>query len=146
LKHKSGAGFTIMELVIVIGIFAVVLAFGLPIGLDSYRNYLLTSEQRNLVSILRRAENLSLANNGGLPHGVALGEGQYVLYQGSSYAVRNQAFDENYPRVSSVAVSSTPEINFLNLSAMPSVTGTIVLSNGLRSLTITVNDQGAILW
>lgn len=135
-----------MELVIVTAIFAVVLAFGLPIGLDSYRNYLLTSEARNLVSVLRRAENLSLANNGGLPHGVAVEAGQYVLYEGVSYAARNPSFDENYPRVSLVTVSSTPEINFTNLSAQPSVTGTIVLSNGVRSLAITINDQGVILW
>jgi prepilin-type N-terminal cleavage/methylation domain-containing protein len=138
-------GFTIIELVIVFAIFALVASFGLPLGFDAYRNYLLTSEARNLLSILRRAENLALANNYSSDHGVFLGPNQFVIFQGSSYASRNPVFDENYPLNPSITVSSTPEVVFSRLAATTTAT-TITLSNNTKSITITINNQGSIDW
>jgi len=146
MEDKSGAGFTIIEVVIVFAIFGMLLAIGLPIGLDAYRNYLLTSEVRNLLSILRRAENQAFANNRASPHGLSIQTDRFVLFQGSSYALRNQDFDEEYLKSGTVTTSGTAEIVFAQISGKPNASATIILSNGLRSQTITINDEGTINW
>ncbi len=138
--------FTLIEVVIVAAIFAILITLGLPVGLDAYRNYLLTSETRNLLSILRRAENHAFSNAHASPHGVAIEEDRFILFQGTSYASRTAAYDEEYLKSGAVTASGTTEIVFSQLSAKPNASATIVLSNELRSQTITINDEGTINW
>lgn len=140
------SGFSIIEIVIVIAIFGMLLAIGLPIGLDAYRNYLLTSESRNLLSILRRAETNAFANKNGSAHGVAVQSDRFVLFQGQSYASRDAPYDEEYPKSGTVTSSGTAEIIFSQISGKPSASAAITLSNELRSQTITVNEEGTINW
>ncbi|HXF44332.1 MAG TPA: prepilin-type N-terminal cleavage/methylation domain-containing protein [Candidatus Paceibacterota bacterium] len=140
------SGFTVIEIAIVIAIFGIIIAIGLPIGLDSYRNYLLTAERRNLLSILRRAESFSFANKNAAPHGVFMDEDGFVLFQGESYALRNPAYDEEYLKSGAVTSSGTVEIVFSPVSGRPNATATIVLSNGLRSHVININEEGSIDW
>lgn len=143
---KSNQGFTFIEIVIVLGILGVMLAIGLPISLEVYRNYLLTAEVRNLLSILRRAENLVFANVGGSNHGVALQSDKFVLFQGPAYTLRLPAYDEEYLRAPSVTVTGFSEIVFAPLSGKPNATATIVFTNGLRSETLDINAEGTIIW
>ena len=146
VKHRSLTGFTLVEVILVLALFGALLGIGLPIGVDSYKSYLLTAETRTLVSFLRRAQNFSLANTREASHGLFIDSSRFVLFQGSSYAGRNATYDEVYLRSSVVTVSSTPEIVFTPLSGIPMSSTTITLSNGLSSQAITVNAGGAFLW
>ncbi|KKU99015.1 MAG: hypothetical protein UY32_C0008G0006 [Candidatus Jorgensenbacteria bacterium GW2011_GWC1_48_8] len=127
-------------------LFSLFLILGWPIGLDAYRNYLLTAETRNLLSIIRRAETNAFANKNKSAHGVAIQSDQFVLFQGPSYAGRTAAYDEEYLKSGTVTVSGVVEIVFAQISGKPNASATIVLSNELRSQTISVNNEGTINW
>jgi prepilin-type N-terminal cleavage/methylation domain-containing protein len=144
--RPNDAGFTLIEVIIVTAVFAILITLGLPVGLDAYRHYLLTSDVRNLISLLRRAENRAFSNDHASPYGVSIQNDRFVLFQGSSYASRKTAFDEEYPKSGAVTASGTTEIVFAALSAKPNASGSIILSNGLRSQTITINEEGTINW
>lgn len=139
-------GFTLIEVVMVLGILGVVFALGLPVGIDAYRNYLLTSETRKLVSVLRRAEEFALSNKNEDSHGIFLEENNFVLFKGVSFGSREGAYDEDYPREPSISISGFTEIVFSQLSGKPSATATVVLSNGLTSQSIDINEEGTISW
>lgn len=140
------AGFSLVEVLVVVGLFGLILGIGVPIGIDSYRNYLLTSETRNMISILRRAQSLAFANDHQSAHGVVIETSRFLLFQGSSFASRDTDFDEEYLKAASVTASGTTEIVFSPVSGLPNATATIVLDNILRSQTININDQGTIFW
>lgn len=138
--------FTLIEVAIVFGIFALISVIGLPVGIDAYRNYLLTSETRNILSILRRAQSLSFSNSYEKSYGMAVEPQNFVLFQGNSFDDRNQAFDEDYPRETSVTISGFSEIIFSRFSGRPNATTSIVLSNQLRSQSMDINEEGVINW
>ena len=122
------------------------LGIGLPISLDSYRSYILTSETKNLLSVVRRAQSLAVANDHETSHGVSLENDNFVLFQGSSFAGRDPAFDENYPKSPSVIITGFDEIVFSQISGLPNATTTIILKNDLNEQTISINEYGTIFW
>lgn len=142
-------GFTLIEFIVVLGVLILISALGLPVGFESYRNYLLSHEVRNLVSVLRRAENLSLTQAHSTSYGVALMPDKFVIFQGSSYALRNQSFDELYDKSSVVDVTTAPsisEVSFAPISGLPNATTTFILSNEANSLRVELNAQGIVDW
>ncbi len=139
-------GFSIIEMVLGLALFALVVAIGVPISLNAYLNYLLTSEVRNYVSIVRRAQSFSFTNTSGVPHGVAFLDDRLVLFKGTSYATRNPLYDEIYYKSGGVSVSSTPEIVFSSISGIPNLSGTSTFSNSQRTHSVYVNPQGTIYW
>ena len=144
---SASLGFTILELVLVFAIVGILGAFGIPFGIDAYRSYLLTAQTKNTVAFLRRAQNLALTNKNQSSFGLSIQNDSYVLFQGASYASRNQAYDEVYSRESSVAITgSSSEIVFEQLSGKSNVSTTITFSNGLNVQTVGINYQGAIFW
>ena len=139
-------GFTLVEVLIVLGLFGVLFGIGLPISLDSYRSYILTSETKNLLSVMRRARSLAVANDHEISHGVSLENDRFVLFQGLSFAGRDPAFDENYPKSPSVTITGFGEIVFSQISGLPNATTTIILKNDLNEQTISINEYGTIFW
>ena len=142
-------GFTLIEFVIVLGVLVLIIALGLPVGFESYRNYLLNYEARNLVSVLRRAETLSITQAHSTSYGVALITDKFVIFQGPSYALRNHSFDESYDKSSAINVTTTPpisEMSFAPISGLPNATATFVLSNEVNALSVELNAQGVVSW
>ncbi|MDI6734322.1 MAG: prepilin-type N-terminal cleavage/methylation domain-containing protein [Patescibacteria group bacterium] len=143
---KTTAGFSILETIIALAVLAVIAAIGIPIGLDSYRSFILDSEASNLLSILRRAEGNAFSNNYKKDYGVYLDPNNFVLFRGQSFLNRDQNFDENYARTNAIGVNGLSEIVFSPISGLPNVTGTFTLSNGPSSRIISINEQGTLLW
>lgn len=139
-------GFTLIEVAVVFAIIAFVAAIGIPLGLDSYRHYLLSSEARNLLTVFRRAQTLAMANTYGASFGVKLQSGSFTIFRGSSFAGRDQSFDEDYLRSGAITVTGFDEVVFSPLSGAPSVISTITVSNSLRSMDIIINSHGTIIW
>lgn len=147
-------GFTLMEMLIVMGIILVVASTPLFIDLTSYRSDAFRAEQSTIVTLLQKARADALNNIDQEPHGVALFPADhphsYVVFEGASYAASNPAtrevMDENYPVT--FGTSSPSEIVFNQLDASTNVNGGIVLLDTQRaaSLDITINTEGAISW
>jgi type II secretory pathway pseudopilin PulG len=146
VKRSKLEGFTLVETAVVFAIIAFVAVIGIPLALNSYRHHMLIAETRNLLTILRRAQAQAMANAYGESFGVKLKSDGFTLFRGSNFETRNTAFDENYLRSRSINVFGFDELVFSPLSGNPNVTSTIFLSEGERSMNISINGHGTIFW
>ncbi len=146
-------GFTLTEVMVVIGLVAIVGGLSLSLSMDDYRSYKFRSERDMFLAILHKARSQSMSNiclgtcTNGKPHGVAIISGHYVIFQGASYAIRDLAQDEITQTNYAVVFSGIPEVVFTELSgdATPSGDMTIADTSG-HSSTVTITNQGRISW
>ena len=140
-------GFTILEVLIVIGIMLVVGGAILPIS----GNFAVSSQlDDSLISVsntVRTARERSLSGLNNSAHGVYFEENinlqdRIILYQGASYASRDQLYDQIRTFDDSMDMESSISGNDLNFSkglGVPNSTGTITIThdvNGARNVTI----------
>lgn len=155
--HKA-RGFTLIEVLIVIGMLAIVGGMGLVVSMDSFRNYSLKDERDVVVSALQKARSQSINNmcfgpgcTDGKAHGVKILAGQYVIFQGASYATRNVALDEVQSSVYAAATATgLNEVVFAPLSGnattLPAGTWTLTVADGAGNSVITIGAEGQIRW
>jgi prepilin-type N-terminal cleavage/methylation domain-containing protein len=120
-------GFTVLELVVVIGIIGAISAFSVPV----IRTYQVRSDlnlaTEQATQGLARAKLLAQSAEQDAPWGFFVPAG--VLYKGASYAARESQYDEVYPMPSTITVSgSILEVGYSKLEGKPSQTGSIVLT------------------
>jgi len=145
-QREDNFGFTLIEILIVVGILSILVGLGLFIGNDFYRGYNLRLERSVMVSALQKARNQSMSNIGQSNHGVYLTNDGFTIFQGPSYAGRSTSSDQIILSNLSVTHSGLNEIVFSQLSGQSNASGTITLNNGISSTTINVNYEGAISW
>jgi len=148
VPHNSmyNRGFTLLEMLVVIMLFAILGAFTVPYSARSYRNYQITSETKNVVNILRRAQISAMANTNQSRYGISFGSTSYTLFQGSSFASRNATYDEVYPIATAISVSAPAEIVFEQFSGKPATNSTITLTSREKIQSIIIGKEGTISW
>lgn len=82
---EYGTGFTLLEVVIAVGIVSLLGALSLVSFLNTRRVQNLVTAGNDALSVLRLAREKSAAGHGEDPWGVRLENGQYFLFQGLSY-------------------------------------------------------------
>lgn len=137
------SGFTIVEVIVVLGILGILLVATMPVAWEFYQRIELKSEQNNHLAYLRLARAYSFANKNASAHGLYIGAGGATIFEGSSYVGRNQAQDQFFIRSPLVVATGASEIIFGALSATSS-DATITLSNIQGSHNITINSHGKI--
>jgi len=145
-------GFTLIEILITLGLLAVVFSFGLFISFDFYKSYSSRSEQDVVVSILQKARSQAMDNINQTKHGVHYGSGVdchsfskcYVLFEENSFVsgTSSNLEIESNP-ATTVTWSADPVFNQLDGSVNPV---TITLQQGSKTWIITTNSQGRIDW
>ncbi len=141
---KLTAGFTLIEISLVIACTAILLAFTIPATLRFLESQNLTETANTLVSSLRQAHNQAVFQKNDSSFGIKFLTNSYVLFQGSSYASRTTSEDITIPLSSSITLSGMNEIVFTKRTGLPNTTGTILLQSGSKSLSIIINQQGVI--
>jgi prepilin-type N-terminal cleavage/methylation domain-containing protein len=140
-------GFTLVELLIVIALFAMILSLGLVIGFDSYRRDTLIGERNTLISAMQKARSQAINNIGDKSHGFYFDGSNYVVFKGNSYATRDASEDLVIPKNPSIIISGMAEVVFGQLTGDASPASyNIVLTDGVSSSTISVNGEGRINW
>jgi prepilin-type N-terminal cleavage/methylation domain-containing protein len=144
-------GFTLIEIIVVLGIFSILAAAGLAFSFDSYRGYLFQSEYTSTVNLLAKARNRAINNFNESDHTVEILSGEYRLYAADEYSASNPSTYLSLPRNNELSFSGPSEITFKQLSGDldPTSCGgpcTITLGYGLQTKTITVNEVGGIIW
>jgi prepilin-type N-terminal cleavage/methylation domain-containing protein len=139
-------GFTIYEVLIALAILTGLASLGLFVSFDFYKSYAFYSERNIVIGIIQKARSQSLANINESKHGLYLENDRYTIFQGENYASRNPVYDEIIQANPLVVNSGLREVVFDQLSGNPSAAGTIVLNDGIRSLTISVENEGRINW
>lgn len=138
------AGFTLIELVVSIGILIIIFGLGAFVSMDTYRTQAFASEKTTLHTLLQKARSQAQHHVDGKAHGVYVTQSAYILFTGSSYAMRDTAKDISFPATPSIRESGLSEIVFAPLTARVASPGSMTLTDGVRSATFFVNDEGGI--
>lgn len=139
-------GFTLLEILIVMAIAMLLLALGLPVGVDTYKSYVRRNERDVIVSVLARARSRSINNMYELPHGVCFDGKSYVLFRGSyiSGASTNESVNANTNiPVSGLPSCSSGAIVFSQLSGTTTGATISVIQDGITS-TIEISQAGRL--
>lgn len=151
-------GFTIVELAVVIGIAVVLVVMAIPIYGKLQISTQLNEQSALVAQTLRTAREQAVAGYNDSGHGVFFrldpaGSDSYVLYQGTSYATRNTAYDQpktmdnalSWQNSGFTLIGTDIDVNFSKSLGVPSNIGTLYINHsvsGQRS--ITVNSLGAV--
>lgn len=141
---KGRPAFTLFEIVIAIGLGAMLFGVVGFLGVRWFENRQLEVTAKALASYLRNAAVRAIQSEGGNDQGVSRADGKLTLFRGSSYALRDQAYDTTFPYQGGIQISGLTEVVFGRQTGLPNVSGTISLTNGLRTDVITVYSTGAI--
>ena len=141
------AGFTLIELMIVIAISAGLTSLGIIAGLDTYQRYMFRSDLETTATLLQKARSSAVNNIGSASHGVYLGDpDNLVLFRGPSYGAL-PAYDLNVGKSNVVSYSDTcpgHEVIFSQLSG--ATTDCQITLGGIQNAVITINHEGGIDW
>lgn len=135
--------FTLIEVLVVVAIMTIIFVLVGPIAYNFYFDYELDSEYSLLNSLLRYARNLSMVNHNESDHGLYIAAGDFVVFQGASYATRDAAQDKNFSRNSSISVTGPTELLFTALSGRTASTTYTVSFSG-KSRDVYVNIEGLV--
>ncbi|OHA66410.1 MAG: hypothetical protein A2672_01255 [Candidatus Wildermuthbacteria bacterium RIFCSPHIGHO2_01_FULL_49_22b] len=154
--QRFGAGFTLLEILVVMGIIAIFLTMSIPQLRSFQSSSRLENVGREAVSALRLAQNKTLASEGASQYGVyfdtASSPNRYILFEGESYAARDPAKDEaaELPQtieISAISLGGESEAVFSRLTGDPEAVGTVVfrqVADPASTKTVTILASGAI--
>jgi Tfp pilus assembly protein FimT len=141
---KSGTGFTLIEITLVIALIIIIFGFGLTISFDSFRKNYLKTERDTLISVLQKARGEAINNVNDTQHGFYFDGTDYVLFEGSSSPGTQELKITKNP---SITISGLTEVVFEQLSGDANSVGDIILSDGINpAVTININQEGRINW
>lgn len=147
-SRRGDSGFTLVELLIVIGATAAVMLFTVPVAIRFYQGQLVDDTARLLKDTLRRAHDASIARRNDRAHGVKIitASSTFVHFEGSSYATRVPSADELITYPDSISISaSTTEVTFSELYGTSTISETWTLSMFAgASSGLSINSQGLV--
>ena len=145
MKYKNG--FTLIEVLIVIGIAAVIFTFSAPYAMNFYRSNLLNDAQSNVIDALQRARHYALLQKNDSNFGVHIATSTYTLFQGTTYVPSN-INNEVFPLVNGLTFSTSTDIIFSKLTGSltdpATMAGTTSLNYGSISKGVFLSDVGTI--
>lgn len=145
IPNLSTKGFTLVEILVVTGIFVLLMGMSLFMSFDYYRGYLLGTERDITVGVLEKARSRALSNMFESSHGVHIDSDNYILFRGDVYVV-GAPTNENIPANSAIQKSGLSNIIFSQLTGLPNVAGDITLTDGAKSKIISINNESRIEW
>jgi prepilin-type N-terminal cleavage/methylation domain-containing protein len=148
----SQRAFTLIEILVVTAIFAVIIALGLLMSMETFRGTTFRSERDTMIGVLTKARSRSMANIKQSPWGVHYAGSPnftYTIFKGSTY-VAGAATNEDLPGNKDSTVTGWPvgDIVFSQLSGTTTavVTPPIAIAENSRTANVTVNYEGTITW
>jgi prepilin-type N-terminal cleavage/methylation domain-containing protein len=144
-------GLTLIEIIVVIAIFAILFAIGVAAMITSRNSASVTTTADAIAAKLEEQKLQAITGKNSLPYGVKFNSTSYVSFSGSPY---NPADTNNktIPVSGDITLTNTipgtdDAIIFARMTGTASATGTITVSKGTTSTlkaTITVSTGGNI--
>lgn len=140
-----------MEMLVVFAVIGLMAAIVLPQFSALRQRQVLKSAASETLSALARARSNSLGSAGSSEYGVYFSSSQVIIFKGLAYsagAADNETISIASPasitNVTLAGVSGTTgQMYFNRLYGVPSSTGTITITSGSYSKTITISATGA---
>ena len=144
-------GFTLVEILVVIGVIGVIIAMGALMDLYAYKTDTLLSEESKIVAILQKARSRSMSNFFESAHGVCYIAPDYVIFrEEEGHCVDGESTNELISANDRIAEASDfdtdfPTIVFIQLAG---TTGndSIHVTDGINTKDIDINNEGTINW
>lgn len=147
-RGRSARGFTLVEILVVLAIFALLVGVGVTFSIDAYRGNIFRSERGVLVSVLERARSRAITNYQQSSWGVCYIAPNYVIFKGVTCTSGTDTVPANQTIAAASSFGSFPTIVFSQLAG--TTTGaSITLMDGVSAVntsTITINNEGTIIW
>lgn len=139
-------GLTLIEILLVIGVMAILVFVSSPILLDFYRNWQMQTTVQEIIQATRRAQLKTISGELGSNFGVRFSVNQYTVFKGDSFLGRDISHDEVFDLTPGLSLSGLSEIVFLKPGGItnPPAGGDIILTNIQKSLTININPVGLV--
>lgn len=144
MRRLNQSGFTIIELVLVLGIIVTITAISAPFYMSLSRGNDLDAATSILAQDLYQAQTYSRNRNQDTQWGVAINGQVITLFSGATYASRNASQDIIYTVPNSISLTGSSQIVYSKLYGLPVATGSFTLSGGGKTKTVVVNNKGMI--
>ncbi len=144
-RKKSRGGFTLIEILIVVGLFSVLLGMGLIVSFGTYQRYIFRTEHETFISFLEKTRSEAMANIDGVPHGVIIDSANksYTVFEGDSFN-KDDPKNQTVAPGSNFSISPSVTVLFAQMTGDSSFEGDIVLTDGIRIATTSINHVGKI--
>lgn len=143
-KNPSQAGFTLIEVMLTMALLALVALLSSPF----YGHFIFSQEVPVVTDELRgsfgKAQLYSMMGRNGEKWGVAINDGHIVLFQGNSFASRNQDLDEVFSIHPRITVSGMTEVVFEKTTGRPDSQPTITISGNDVTEVWRMNSEGIL--
>lgn len=152
----SDAGFTLIEVLVIIGIMAILMILALPV----YRSFQDESDLNNsteeIINTLRIAQNKTLASEGASQYGVYFDTSipyQVIMFKGENYTTRDSSFDKINKLPDNIEIyeinlaGGESEVVFNRINGETSQTGNLslrLINNPPETKTIYIESSGQI--
>ena len=147
---------TLVEIMVVIGVLMIILAFCMTVNFNSFTSSTLQAEEAKIVSALERARSHAMANMFESEYGVCYISPNYVIFRESEGTCNNsEPTNELIPANTNLSTLSNFSTNFDDSHAIifnqlsgnrNTVDDTIIITDGIKSEPIEINDTGRINW
>lgn len=143
-KSNSKQGFTLLEMLLSVAAIGILAGFSLPVFRTLLTKNDLDIAIATAAQTLRRAQILSQAVDGNTSWGVKVQSGSITLFKGTSFASRDNSFDETFDMSTSINMGGVTEIVFTKFTGFPQITGNVNLSTESDARSISINEKGTI--
>lgn len=143
-KEKIKNGFSLIEMVTVIGIFGIVAVAGLGSFKVVKNRIVLDEAQANLLFALEEARNRAATGFGQSKHGIHIVGNRIVIFEGDEYVEGEGEETILPPTVSTNQASTTIIFNRISASTNASTTIIINHTSGNKKI-ITITQDGRII-
>ncbi|MBP6888842.1 MAG: hypothetical protein KBC21_04060 [Candidatus Pacebacteria bacterium] len=133
------------EVLLSVTILAMIAGMSMPLSRVFLERNELDQTTSTLAQTLRRAQFMSISQDGDSSWGVKVTSSSILLFKGSSYNSRDQLLDENTSVAATITFSGLDEVVFQKGSGSPTVVGTSTFraANGeIRN--VTINQKGMV--
>ncbi len=156
ISSSRSKGITLIELLVGIGILIILAAMSALAFRYFQRESDLNNSTKEIIAILRLAQNKTLASEGASQYGVFFNTSttphQYILFKGSDYALRDTSFDEIHKlpqtiEIYEIDLQEGSEVVFNRLTGTTNQSGSIslrLISETSRTKTIYITSSGQV--
>lgn len=146
-KNKKNLGYSILEILIVLGVMAIISGIIFTMFVSFRKNQALSLDVQTITSVLRQARNQTIASKNSSSYGVHFATSTITLFTGDSY-VQNNASNQVYSINSVDAIVTISlygggsDVVFRRLTGETSQSGSVTVSSVSTSQTKTVTIYG----